>query len=51
LHIALKYAERWDDMRSIKELLMKGAERQIKNKDGERPIDIVEKYVMDEEKK
>jgi ankyrin repeat protein len=47
LHIACKFADKWDELRSIKELLMKGAYRFSLNNLGETPIALVEKYVED----
>jgi len=49
LHIAAEFADKWHDLRSIKELLMKGADRNIVNHNGERPIDLMEKSVKDED--
>lgn len=49
LHIAAEFADKWGDLRPIKELLMKGADRNAVNNKGERPIDVMELNVQDEE--
>jgi ankyrin repeat protein len=49
LHIAIKFSEKFTDLRPIKELLMKGADRKIRDKKGDRPIEYVEKYVTSPE--
>ena len=49
LHIAVKFAESFGDLRSIKELLMKGADRHLKDNEGNQPIDFVDKHVSNED--
>ena len=48
LHIAIKFAENFGDLRSIKELLMKGADRNKRDKDGNKPVDHVSKFVKND---
>ena len=47
LHVAVGYTHNFDDSRAIKELLIKGADRAIKNNDGQRPIDLVREVQTD----
>lgn len=49
LHIAIKYADKFTDLRPVKELLMKGSERKIQDKNGQRAIDYVDRYVTSAE--
>lgn len=42
LHIAIKSAESFPNTRSIKELLIKGADKDIKNIEGKKPIDLAD---------
>lgn len=41
LHLAIKHSEKFSDMRSIKELLLKGADRNLTDKKGNRPVDLI----------
>jgi ankyrin repeat protein len=50
LHLAIRSADHFPNTRSIKELLIKGASRDIKEKTGLRPIDLVDE-VEDETKR
>ena len=47
LHVAVGYTHNFDDSRAIKELLIKGADRTIKNNDGQKPIDLVQDVQTD----
>ena len=40
LHLAIKSADSFPNTRSIKELLIKGADRHIKDMNGKKPIDF-----------
>mmetsp|Transcript_30955 Transcript_30955/g.22517 ORF Transcript_30955/g.22517 Transcript_30955/m.22517 type:complete len:84 (-) Transcript_30955:1245-1496(-) len=40
LHLAIKHACNFPNTRSLKELLIKGADRDILNKQGQKPIDL-----------
>ena len=51
LHFAVKHAEKFGDMRSIKELLMKGADRSCRDNNGILPIDLIEDNVRNDETK
>jgi ankyrin repeat protein len=42
LHIAVQYALEFRDCRAVKEMLIRGADRQIKNVNGRRPIDNID---------
>jgi len=41
LHLAIKSAEHFPNTRSIKELLIKGSDRNVKDNLGRKPIDVV----------
>lgn len=41
MHLAVKSAEHFPNTRSIKELLIKGADRSKEDKKGRKPIDII----------
>ena len=41
LHLAVRYSARFPNTRAIKELLIKGADRDAREKSGLRPIDLV----------
>lgn len=41
LHLAIKSAENFPNTRSIKELLIKGADKNIEDIDGKRPLDHI----------
>ena len=45
--MAVGYAQNFDDSRAIKELLIKGADRTVKNHDGKKPIDLVKDITAD----
>ena len=51
LHLAVRYSARFPNTRAIKELLIKGADRDAKEKSGLRPVDLVADSVEDEELK
>lgn len=51
LHIAIKSADNLRDLRCIKELLLKGANRELRDNQGLRPIDAVNLYVKTEKTK
>ena len=42
LHLAIRYANRFPNTRTIKELLIKGADREARERSGLRPIDLVD---------
>ena len=42
MHLAVRYSARFPNTRAIKELLIKGADRDAVEKSGLRPIDLVE---------
>lgn len=41
LHLAIKSAENFPNTRSIKELLIKGADKGLEDIEGKRPIDLI----------
>jgi ankyrin repeat protein len=51
LHLAVENAKQFDGIRSLRDLLLKGAERNIYNKNRQRPIDILEQIDLNKEKK
>ena len=50
LHLAVRYSARFTTTRSIKELLIKGADRDAKESSGLRPIDLVDSLEDNETK-
>jgi hypothetical protein len=40
LHLAVKSAEHFPNTRSIKELLIRGADRSVKDAQGRKPVDL-----------
>jgi ankyrin repeat protein len=50
LHLAVRSADHFPNTRSIKELLIKGASRDITEENGLKPIDLVDE-IEDEQKK
>lgn len=49
LHLAIRYSSRFPNTRAIKELLIKGADRDAVEKDGKRPVDILEDLARERE--
>lgn len=47
LHLAVEYAHKCEGIRSLRDLLVKGASRNIMNKKGQRPIDILKHSKLD----
>lgn len=45
LHMAVSRADSFPNLRSIKELLIKGADRNAVNNEGKRPYDLIEQHV------
>lgn len=50
LHLAVRYSARFTTTRSIKELLIKGADRDARESSGMRPIDLVDSLEDNETK-